>query len=389
MNLDTLVEPSASSGASCGNGTQPAKSAGTASGGRWLFSAPVDLAAFLGSAIVSLLLLAMGARFGWLHAETPEWTWIAGVLLVDVAHVYATGFRVYFDRAEFERRFTLYLLVPLLSYVVAVAIYSEGERLFWRVLAYLAVFHFVRQQYGWVALYRARLGERDRLGWWIDASAVYLATIYPLVDWHAHLPRNFWWFLEGDFAPLPSLVATVVQPLYWIALAAYFARALVRGWVNGLWNPGKDLVVATTAVCWYLGIIACNSDYAFTVTNVIIHGVPYLVLVYWYSTSRGGAVRRYFRGGRVSRWGRAGLFLLTVWLLAYTEEMLWDRGVWHERAWLFGSAWGWTEAKVWLIPLLAVPQVTHYVLDGFIWRRRSNPDVARLASASAGAASAG
>jgi len=34
------------------------------------------------------------------------------------------------------------------------------------------------------------------------------------------------------------------------------------------------------------GIVAFDSDYAFTVTNVVIHGVPYLVLVYWYGWVR-------------------------------------------------------------------------------------------------------
>jgi hypothetical protein len=28
--------------------------------------------------------------------------------------------------------------------------------------------------------------------------------------------------------------------------------------------------------------------------------------------------------------------------------------------------------------LLAVPQLTHYILDGFIWRRRSNARVSSL-----------
>jgi hypothetical protein len=67
------------------------------------------------------------------------------------------------------------------------------------------------------------------------------------------------------------------------------------------------------------------------------------------------------------------MFLLTLWLLAYVEEMFWDRGVWHDRAWLFGSAWNLESLKVWLVPLLALPQLTHYVLDGFIWRRKNNP----------------
>ncbi|OLE97463.1 MAG: hypothetical protein AUG75_08005 [Cyanobacteria bacterium 13_1_20CM_4_61_6] len=78
------------------------------------------------------------------------------------------------------------------------------------------------------------------------------------------------------------------------------------------------------------------------------------------------------------------MFLATLWLLAYAEELLWDRGVWHERAWLFGAAWDWSSLKVFLVPLLALPQATHYVLDGFVWRRRSNPQLSSLTADSVG-----
>src|SRR5688572_33038311 len=148
--------------------------------GSWLFSRNIDLTVFLGSAIASLLLLAIGWRLGILNEESPDWTWISAVLLIDVAHVWSTSFRVYFDTEELKRRLWLYVLVPVASYAVGVALYSEGELNFWRVLAIVAVFHFVRQQYGWVALYRRKLGETERWTWWIDAGAVYLATTYPL-----------------------------------------------------------------------------------------------------------------------------------------------------------------------------------------------------------------
>lgn len=337
----------------------------------WLFSRRVDLSVFLGSALVSLLLLWVGARAGVLHEESPDWAWIPAILLIDVAHVYATGFRVYFDSGELKRRPYLYALVPVLGYVIGVALYSEGEMLFWRVLAYLAVFHFVRQQYGWVALYRARLGEKGRAGKYIDTAAIYLATVYPLIYWHANLPRHFWWFLPNDFAGLPAFVVNIVQPFYWLSLALYFAHSLYQRFVKGHANPGKDIVVATTAACWYVGIVAFNSDYAFTVTNVIIHGVPYLALVYWYARTR--RVETESRSYRLLARGPL-MFLLTLWLLAYVEELFWHRGMWHERAWLFGGAWDVQNFKMWLIPLLALPQLTHYLLDGFIWRRKSNPN---------------
>jgi hypothetical protein len=344
--------------------------------GRWLFSREIDLAAFLGSAAVALALVALGPWLGvGPGGDSPGWTWVSGVLLVDVAHVYATIFVVYLEPQERARR-AAYWVVPALAWILGVLVYSEGADLFWRALAYVAVFHFVRQQVGWVRLYRARAGERDRLGAWLDSAAIYASAIYPLVYWHAHLPRAFSWFMQGDFAGLPAWVASAAAPLYWAILAVYAARSL-PGWLAlRPRNPGKDIVVATTAACWYAGIVATNSDYAFTVTNVLIHGLPYMALVYVVSARAPRPPGR--PAGLGPRLIAAGplFFVATIWLLAYAEELLWDRSVWHERAWLFGSAIDAASWHVVLVPLLAVPQLTHYILDGFVWRRRSNPRVA-------------
>ena len=216
----------------------------------WLFSPGVDLLAFGGSAAVSLALLWVGARAGVLEGDSPDWAWVPAVLLVDVAHVYATAFRVYFDAEELRRRAWLYLLAPAIALALGVALFSESEALFWRSLAYLAVFHFVRQQYGWVALYRARAGEAGRLGRLVDSAAIYMATLYPLIYWHANLPRRFWWFLPGDFAQVPAWVERAAWPAYVLALGAYAVRSAHAWLVRGAGNPGKDLVVLTTALCW-------------------------------------------------------------------------------------------------------------------------------------------
>ena len=341
---------------------------------RWLFSPNIDLSVFLGSAVLALLLLAVGWQLGILNDESPDWTWISAVLLIDVAHVWSTSFRVYFDVEELKRRLWLYILVPTAGYAVGVALYSEGELTFWRVLAAVAVFHFVRQQYGWVALYRRKLNETERWTWWIDAAAVYMATVYPLAFWMTRLPRNFEWFVKDDFLSLPTLVADVLWPMYVLALSAYFAKSTYLYVVRGFVNPGKDIVVATTAICWYLGIVWFNSDYAFTVTNVIIHGVPYFALIWVYTKMRRESTGHVYRT-LSQNWF---VFLATLWAIAYFEELFWNRGVWHERQWIFGNDWNWSEWKVYLVPLLAVPQLTHYVLDGFIWRRRGNQGIRLL-----------
>jgi hypothetical protein len=339
---------------------------------KWLFSPSVDLSVFLGSAVLSLLLLLVGAQTGILNSETPDWMWISAVLFIDVAHVWATSFRVYFDAEELKRRPFLYALVPVCGYLIGVALYSEGAITFWRILAYIAVFHFVRQQYGWVALYRAKLGERDRASYWIDTVTIYLATIYPLTFWMTALPRNFEWFVQNDFINIPNFIAQVLFPVYVLSLVVYFAKSIYLYFARGFLNPGKDIIIATTAVCWYVGIVAFNSDYAFTVTNVIIHGVPYFALVYWYSQQRRETATSFYKT-LSSNWL---VFLATLWLLAYTEELFWARGVWHERMWVFGAAenggWDWSKISVFIVPLLALPQFTHYMLDGFLWKRKYN-----------------
>ena len=349
--------------------------------GPWLFSRKLDLLAFGGSAAASLIALAVGGALGLLERDSPEWTWISAILLVDVAHVWATGFRVYFDRDELLRRPALYFGTPAFAFAAGLLLYQCGSLVFWRTLAYLAVFHFVRQQAGWVALYRRRAGETG--GKFVDLAAIYLATVWPLVWWHAHLPRRFSWFLPGDFfggsvAEAVAVVEPVVRGVYIASLATYVARA-VRQARAGRPNAGKHLVLATTAVCWWVGIVVFDSDYAFTVTNVLIHGVPYLVLVYLWTAKRreSGDVVGLLSGPR-SGWRLVVFFLATCWLLAYGEELLWDRSTWNERPWLFGEAFpgeaGAGLAALW-VPLLATPQLTHYLLDGFLWRSRGNPKV--------------
>jgi hypothetical protein len=206
----------------------------------WLFGPRIDLALFGGTAAIALLLALLGPYGG--GAAEPEWSWIVGVLLVDVAHVWSTAFVVYLDPAEWRRRPVLYGGVPLALFGAGVALYAAGGAgAFWRVVAYLAVFHFIRQQYGWVMMYRARNGEFDRLGRWLDGATVYAATLYPVIHWHAHLPRQFWWMKPGDFAAgLPAWTATVAGWIYLALLAAYVARALVQRPVS--W--GKHTVVS-------------------------------------------------------------------------------------------------------------------------------------------------
>jgi hypothetical protein len=341
--------------------------------GPWLFSRAVDLGAFAGSALAAWALVLLGWPLGLLDADAPTWTFFTCVVAVDVAHVWSMGFRSYFDGAELRARPLLYASVPLAAYLCGVGLHAFSSRVFWGALAYLAVFHFVRQQAGFLRLYARRNPAQTRLDTMLEQAAMYSSMLAPLIGWHGRLPRAFAWLIEGDFVAVEavSTVAAHVYPLAAVGnalLLAAFALRQAQLLRRGTWVPGKSVLMAATASCWWLGIVVFDSDYVFTVTNVLIHGVPYFVLTQRYARARGE--------GWASRIALHGLVpvLLFCLVLAVAEEALWDRWVWHERAAYFGEVFPLSPGLLtFLVPLLALPQASHYVLDGFLWRvRREN-----------------
>lgn len=334
----------------------------------WIRSPWFDGVFILGPSIVAtLLVLVFRDRYG----QTTEMSlgaWIALILCIDVAHVYSTLYRTYFNSAERQRRRTLYTMIPLSCWLAGVLLYSVGARFFWSVLAYLAVFHFIRQQYGFLALYARN--EAEGGGRLIDTSMIYLATLYPIVYWHTHLPRNFQWFIEGDFiAGLPVVCERIVRALYLAVILVYLIKEIALFLRTRTVNLPRNLLVFGTAAAWFTGIVLLNGDMAFTLTNVVTHGIPYMALIWHYGRKgpEGAHPHRLFLPALIP------LFLLILVSLAYFEEGFWDALIWQEKGALFPFWSGLgpvTDVSTlsWIVPLLAVPQATHYVLDGFIWR---------------------
>lgn len=345
----------------------------------WIYSRSFDLLFILAPAFVITAAVICVPGIFRTAGDLPLWAWVVFVMLIDVAHVYSTLFRTYFDSEEVDRRGTLFTIIPVLCWLVGVLLYWVGAAVFWSVLAYLAVYHFVRQQYGFMMIYARKEGAA---GWRLnlDRWAIYLATVYPLIFWHTHLPRNFEWFIAGDFIPFSAVfVERLCWFLYCAVLTAYVLKELA-GWRAGqTLSLGKNLLLIGTVLSWYVGIVHYNGDMAFTLTNVVSHGIPYIALVWIYEhkklRSAGQVLPRIvalFRPKYIP------IYVLLLALLAYGEELLWDTFVWREHAAVFGSWFGISAVTdgltlTWLVPLLAMPQATHYVLDAFIWRLRK-PD---------------
>ncbi len=344
----------------------------------WIKTAGYDSIFILLPPFVAMLaVLLLPDRFR--HStDMPVFGWVFLVLFVDVAHVYSTLYNTYFDKARFARRKTLFITIPIVCFLVGFILHLFGDIIFWRALAYVAVFHFIRQQYGFMRIY-TRQEPKHNLSTVMDTLIIYSATIYPLIYWHCTPGRNFNWFVSHDFITGSSeSVKFYAGNIYVLILVGYVLTEFYQLLRTGHFNLPKNVLIAGTAVSWYLGIVWFNGDLAFTMLNVVSHGIPYMALV-WFGISKTGnngqakSVRPVWRLS--ARWYGLFIFLGSLVLLAYLEEGLWDGFVWQEHQGVF-SLFQWLPhidndiLLAVLVPLLSLPQSTHYVLDGFIWRKR-------------------
>ncbi|RYG44769.1 hypothetical protein EON79_14210 [bacterium] len=337
----------------------------------WIYSPKFDLWAIIGPPVaITAVVLAFGDRIAQV-GDTPPWLWILLVLGIDVAHVYSSLFRTYFDKDEFKRRRTLYLVVPIACWLAGVLVWAvQGPEMFWSIVAYFAIYHFVRQQYGFLMLYR-RGEPTGTLSYRIDQIAIYIATVYPLVYWHTY-GRNFQWFSNFEVVRIPWVWPEMVcRAIYVLALGGFLVKEAYRWYETGKLNLGKCLLLIATAAAWGTGIILFNGDLTFTLVNIISHGVPYMALIWIYQyRKRSNQAHADNRLLKFFQLKYVPLYILALVAIAYFEEGIWDWFVWREHADIFGTFHAPASATLlmFLVPLLTMPQVTHYVLDAYIWR---------------------
>ena len=351
----------------------------------WIRGAAADSIFILSPPFLALLVVMLFPAAFKNSGLMPVPYWVVLIVMIDVAHVYSTLYRTYFNSADFKKQQHLLLAVPLFCYIAGVILYTFGGMVFWRVLAYLAVFHFVRQQYGFMRIY-SRKEQSGKLYTYIDNATIYIATIYPLLYWHfTAYKKNFNWFIDGDFVALRSDTMLLAgKTLYLVSLVAYIIKELWLLAQGQKLNLPKNLIVAGTFLSWYFGIIYFNGDMAFTTLNVVSHGIPYMALIWMFERNKLDAGKQKVSKLIKLTFSRYGvlLFVGVLILFSYTEEGLWDGLVWKEHAAVFKPFAMLPSVSsdlllALLVPLLALPQSTHYVLDGFIWKvKKTTPEKA-------------
>lgn len=320
-----------------------------------------------------ILLLLFPSVFAQFSQNVPPFAWVALVLCVDVAHVYSTLFRTYFDKVAWQSNKKTLILIPIICFIISVLAYSIDSLLFWRLLAYTAVYHFIKQQYGLLKLY-LRKSEAPKWSNEMDIYAIYAFTFLPILIWHFSGARNFNWFVDNDFIYFPNQdLKAIGIYIFYLFFVIYLLKEVYLYAQFQIFSLPKTLLLIGTAATWFIGIVFLNGDLAFTMLNVVSHGIPYMALIWWYGTKNYRDNTTYsFLKNVFSHLGFP-IFVVILFAFAFLEEGIWDGLVWREHTHFFAFFQSLPDLsnsyflKI-LVPLLSLPQATHYVLDGFIWK---------------------
>ena len=289
----------------------------------WIFSERLDFWAHLMPVIAGAVL----APWMWCTVgpdELPLWGYLIVVVFCDVGHVWGTIFRTYLDTAENNRRWVLYNVSPLLIFLVTFTVhYAWSEALFWTFTGYFAVFHFVRQQWGFICLYRARAGEVE--GRLIDRWVHTVGALGPIVVWHADAHRNFDWFMRDDpfLLRLPPWCREMAAAVYVATVVAYVLH-------NALGAPAvkpsryKLITMACCYLTWAIGILLPHKLIAVFFLNMF-HAAPSYMIVYFSARNKFRVCEQPTHAeqlvARLTRPGAWPLYLAFFVAIAVAEEV--------------------------------------------------------------------
>ena len=332
----------------------------------WIHKAKTDsVFILLPSFLVVAMVFLFQDQLQLIEEQYSFYTWLFLIVFMDVAHVYATLFKTYFVASEFQKRKKLLVGLPITCFVIGMILFSFGSAIFWSVLAYIAVFHFIRQQYGFMRLY----ARNEPKKWaWIDNLIIYSATLYPMLFWFLSPTRKFNWFVENEFYRFESpLLLEILGWIYAVILLFFVIRTVYFSIKNNYFNIPKNAIIIGTILSWYFGIVYFNNDLVFTLLNVVSHGIPYIALIYLSEIEKKTATElgwlqqfKHYRGLLI--------FILILLVIAFSEEYLWEFLVWNEQ--FSTTDHDFSNWYFLIVPLLTVPQFTHYLLDGFIWKTK-------------------
>jgi hypothetical protein len=322
--------------------------------------------------------------------------WLSAVAMASVAlwinapHVYSTLLRAY-GLSEDRQRFRDRLIVgPLVIFAFAASCLTFAPLTLLFVTEVWNQQHFMMQIHGFTRIYdyKARAGAPNTGRW----DLLLNVTLYLNMFIAAPLFVSFWVReLLRLGVPLNAGLVQAIQQVSWSAVAlvgvcylGHVVRSLARGYAL---NPIKYIFLASNVAVLYYVSWSSASVLLYAVTNQIMHGLQYLVIVYYFlqrKCAQPGQGRSFV--GWLTRPQHVLVFLGICLLFAAVQQTLLGKPLGEFGFGVIGTMGRYqglpdlglgdlsasTRFQLFAAAMLTVPNLLHLYFDSFIWKVRDN-----------------
>ncbi len=315
----------------------------------WIFGKKLDLVFFVGMLCILFIIQKYlsiensGLYLGSSLAFTANFLYLS---FLDVPHAVASFYQVYKpnNRKNFQM---LQLLIPIIIVALIFPFVLLSKSLAYSIVTYFNIFHFIRQQYGWIRFSQNKSNlQLTAVQSFFDKLIIYVLTLVPVIMLHVGAQsqkQTTDWMFENDLFIISSQSTYIFLDIFfWFIVLSYTAFQIKLIYYGLRYPLGKLVILISTGLAWYGGLICLqNSEQTLMLDG--LHVVPYIVLVYLFNRNKGKAL--YY------------IPLLSVglaWALLFLH---------YDKSDSIGAAV--------VISVLISVAISHYVFDGFVWKTKS------------------
>lgn len=326
------------------------------------FSRKVDFLAFTTFIPVYLLYFLVFEVFKAPLPQNPNsYFFLLGWMLVDGSHVYSTYLVSYGDKDMYRQLKPLLYGIPLALIASAFTLqYIGHQQYFYYFLAYLAAVHFIRQEFGWMKI--ATHFDSQAPGWLnkLDVWSSYGMTILPMLYVTRKEGINNFWYQKGDLFFTPDIIAHTAINLYWPVVGLFVAGNAYHAYKTRRLNLSKYLVAINTFFGWYMSKVYVQNIYLAVWLMIFHHGLPYYFIVF--KTERVSKNISWLQG--LGRFKYPAIYAGCVLVFF---GFLWSHAMNPYAASMRSSS---LFLKSLIYAIAVTPQMTHFILDGYIWKKK-------------------
>lgn len=277
--------------------------------------------------------------------------------LIDSAHVYTTFVLLFFSKKLVSYfTFRKLILIGLFTLFALFLIFSltSHSQWTWYFIAAGAIFHFIKQQVGWM-----KIATKERIQGpfqtWIDLLSIYTLTGITVV-YRLTLLEQPNWFLNNDLPKLDQNYFQVASLIFILSQISFFSTNVYNSFKTKLIPTAKLNIWLSTFIGWFFALIILE-DMSLTVSLLLLqHGLPYLVLISKKSESQVDRISKKIFKIYIVLAGGFLLGYLNYYIIASPK--------------FEGQDFLKSETTAALFAIYFGAQFIHYAYDSFLWKAK-------------------